>query len=354
MSTFDLQPLPHGGDDSLLSQSLLPSGNFGFQQSATVTVSSIVQSSTASAATGGNTPGPNSGVSGSSANTTASPNITPSPDNGNGSDSSDPNRTTIVVLSTVLSVVGVILVVGATLFCLRCRRRRSKLFRRGITPIDDDEIETWKSSRREKELGDDAGLTKYSDSNGHVKHESVSSTRKSTSVIVYSNTRRSEERSPRSPRAQFQYGKRSLDGRKISLDKELPQTPIQARAPNAREGLTDDAVPGDDPFIQYPKRQTSRLSKTPPNHPQHPRHAHTRTRSSFSLRSLGDHIRGYDSEVELTPRTSQDCHDYQARRSNDHHSRVFSSSSIPPRLSLSNDWPGSPQLRQAMIGRAIG
>lgn len=354
MSTFDLQPLSQGGDDSLSSQDLLPSGNFGVQQSATVTVTSIVQSSTAPGATSGNTPGPNSGVSGNSANATASPNTTSSPDNRNGSNSPDGNRTTVIVLSTVLSVVGVILIVGAALLCLRCRRRRSKLFRRGITPIDDDEIETWKSSRREKELGDDAGLSGYGDHNGHVKHESVSSTRKSTSVIVYSNARRSEERSPRSPRTQFHYGKRSLDGRKISFDKELPQTPIQARAPNAREGLTDDAVPGDDPFIQYPKRQTSRLSKTPPTHPQHPRHAHTRTRSSFSLRSLGDHIRGYDSEVELTPRTSHDCHEYQGRRSNDRHSRVFSSSSVPPRLSLSNDWPGSPQLRQDMIGRAIG
>lgn len=356
MSTFDFQPLSQGGEDSSSSQDLLPSGNFGVQQSATVTVTSIaIQSSSSPAATGGNTPGPNSaGVSGNSANATASPSITSSPDNRNGSGSSDGNRTTVIVLSTVLSVVGVILVIGAALVCLRCRRRRSKLFRRGITPIDDDEIETWKSKRNEKELGDDAGPPGYGDNNGHVKHESVSSTRKSTSVIVYSNARRSEERSPRSPRTQFHYGKRSLDGRKVSLDKELPQTPIQARAPNAREGLTDDAVPGDDPFIQGPKRQASRLSKMPPNHPQQPRHAHTRTRSSFSLRSLGDHIRGYDSDVELTPRTSHDYHEYQGRRSNDRHSRVFSSSSIPPRLSLSNDWPGSPQLRQDMIGRAIG
>ncbi|POS72689.1 hypothetical protein DHEL01_v208913 [Diaporthe helianthi] len=348
MSTFDLQPLSQGGDDSLSGQGLLPSGNFGgVQQGATITVTSTVQSSTTPVAAGGKTPGANSGD-------TASPDPTPAPNNLNNSDSSDGNRTTIIVLSTILSVVGVILIVGAALFCLRCRRRRSKLFRRGITPIDDDEIETWKSSRREKELGDDARQTMHGDNNGHVKHESVSSTRKSTSVIVYSNVRKSEERSPRSPRTQFQYGKRSLDGRKISFDKELPQTPIQARAPNAREGLTDDAVPGDDPFIQHPRRQTSRLAKTPPNHPQHPRHVHTRTRSSFSLRSLGDHTRGYDSEVELTPRTSHDCHEYQSRRSNDHHSRVISSSSIPPRLSPSNDWPGSPQLRQDMIGRAIG
>ncbi|KAI3396688.1 hypothetical protein diail_11796 [Diaporthe ilicicola] len=364
MSSFDFQPWSQG-DDSSSSQDLLPSGSFGGQQSATVTVTSTkIQSSITPAVTGGSTPGSNSaGVSGNPANATASPNITPSPDSSRGSDSSDGNRTTVIVLSTVLSVVGVVLVVGAALVCLRCRRRRSKIFRRGITPIDDDEIETWKSKRHEKELGDDAGLTAYADNNGHVKHESVSSTRKSTSVIVYSNARRSEERSPRSPRTQLHYGKRSLDGRKISLDKDLPQTPIQARAPNAREGLTDDAIPGDDPFIHYPKRQASRLSKMPPN-PQQPRHAHTRTRSSFSLRSLGDHFRAYDSDVELTPRTSHDCHDYRARPSHERplherpsherHSRVFSSSSIPPRLSLSDDWPGSTELRQDMIGRAIG
>ncbi|KAL1860452.1 hypothetical protein Daus18300_009226 [Diaporthe australafricana] len=355
MSNFDFQPWSQGGDDSSSTQDLLPSENFGGQQSATVTVTSTtIQSSIAPSATGGNTSGTSSaGVSGNPANATASPNITPTPDNSGGSDSSDGNRTTVIVLSTVLSVVGVVLVVGAALVCLRCRRRRSKLFRRGITPIDDDEIETWKTKRHEKELGDDAGLTAYADNSGHVKHESVSSTRKSTSVIVYSNNRRSEERSPRSPRTQFNYGKRSLDGRKISLDKELPQTPIQARAPNAREGLTDDAVPGDDPFIHYPRRQASRLSKMPPNL-QQPRHAHTRTRSSFSLRSLGDHFRGYDSEVELTPRTSHDCHNSSGRPSHERHSRVFSSSSIPPRLSLSDDWPGSTQLRQDMIGRAIG
>ncbi|KAK2611155.1 hypothetical protein N8I77_004528 [Diaporthe amygdali] len=355
MSNFDFQPWSQGRDSSSSSQDLLPSGTFGSQLSATVTVTSIeIQSSSTPAATGGNTPGSNSaGISGNSANATASPNITASPDNRSGSDLSGGNRTTVIVLSTVLSVVGVVLVVGAALVCLRCRRRRSKLFRRGITPIDDDEIETWKNKRHEKELGDDAEPTAYADNNGHVKHESVSSTRKSTSVIVYSNTRRSEERSPRSPRTQYHYGKRSLDGRKISLDKELPQTPIQARAPNAREGLTDDAVPGDDPFIHYPKRQASRLSKMPPN-PQQPRHAHTRTRSSFSLRSLGDHFRGYDSDVELTPRTSHDHHDYQGRPSHERHSRVFSSSSIPPRLSLSNDWPGSTPLHEDMIGRAIG
>jgi hypothetical protein len=50
------------------------------------------------------------------------------------------------------------------------------------------------------------------------------------------------------------------------MDKSLPQTPIQARAPNSRPGLTDESVPGDDPFImpQSPKRAAARLAKPPP------------------------------------------------------------------------------------------
>ncbi|KAK7744189.1 hypothetical protein SLS53_003710 [Cytospora paraplurivora] len=195
------------------------------------------------------------------------------------------------------------------------------------------------------------------DSKGHQKHESVGSTRKPASVIVYSNSQWSEERSPRLP---SYYGKRSLDGRKMSFDKEVPSTPILARAPNAREGLTDDAVPGDDPFVQSPKRHTSRLSKVPPSI-QSPRQAHTRSksaRSNFSLHSLGDHLKNYDSDVELTPQASHDQQDGPPRRKP---SRVFSSSSIPPRSSLSDDWPGpsglSPTpvaIRREDIGRAIG
>jgi hypothetical protein len=170
----------------------------------------------------------------------------------------------------------------------------------------------------------------------HQKHESVDSTRKPASVIVYSNSRQSEERSPR---LQNYYGKRSLDGRKMSFDKEVPSTPILAR---------------DDPFVQSPRRHMSRLSKMPPT-VQQPRQAHARTksaRSSFSLRSFGDHFKGYDSDVELTPRTSQDCQDGPS-----HHrpARVFSSSH-------SNEWPGPRGLvpaplalvRKEDIGRAIG
>lgn len=288
-------------------------------------------------------------------------NAASSDDSGDGSDDSQSNsgnKTTVIVLATLMSIVGACLIAGAILAFIRCRRRRTKLFSRGITPIDDEEIETWKGNRVEKSLEDGAELTARLESRGHQKHESVSSTKKPPSLIVYS--RRSEERfHPRSPPMTGLHSKMSFDGGKMSLDKELPFTPIQARAPNAREGLTDEAIPGDQPFIPSPKRQTSRLSKT---HPRSPRQAHTRNKSSRSTISLnhiynmdGYNNQGYESDVDITSRASHDQH-----RFHPHHSRVLSTSSIPPRLSLSDDWPSgglSPRpliVRREDIGRAIG
>lgn len=54
-------------------------------------------------------------------------------------------RTLIITLSTVCSVVSVLLCIGIGFVCWRCRRQG--LFPRGITPINDDEIETWKAER---------------------------------------------------------------------------------------------------------------------------------------------------------------------------------------------------------------
>ncbi|KUI66450.1 hypothetical protein VM1G_01856 [Cytospora mali] len=309
-------------------------------------------------ASGGHSSGPNSGTGGVSGAVIRS--ITSAGDFRRSYKRSDSNRTTVIILSTVLSVFGCFLIAGAVFACVRCRQRRTQLFSRAISPIDDDEIATWKGNRHEKDFENSAGPAVVEGQSGHQKHESVGSTRKPASVIVYSNSRQSEERSPR---LQNYHGKRSLEGRgKVSFDKEVPSTPIQARAPNAREGLTDDTVPGDDPFVQSPKRHTSRLSKMPPA-VQQPQKAHARTksaRSSFSMRSFGDHhVKGYDSDVELTPRTSQD---YQQQDGPSRHrpARVFSSSSVPPQLSQSNDWPGpggltpAPLVRREDIGRAIG
>ncbi|KAK3336009.1 hypothetical protein B0T19DRAFT_436824 [Cercophora scortea] len=258
------------------------------------------------------------------------------------------NRTLVITLSTVLSVVGVLVIGGGLLVCLRYRRRRRlPFFRRGISPIDDDEIATWKISRSEKALeagirgGDtDAEAARESGTAKcplHTKNASTSSAKKPPSVIVYSNIqsqRQSEDRSP----PYTGYGK-------MSFDKVLPQSPIQARAPNARAGLTDEAIPGDDPFLPSPKRHASRLSKLP--------RAHTRSRSSrSSTRSFADH--GYGgSEVGLYTRHSHDGVDNR----NSH--RVYASSSMPPRLSFDDEHlisPLSPRplFRDEEIGRAIG
>lgn len=271
----------------------------------------------------------------------------------NRDESNDTDGSTVIILSTVLSTFGLILIAGGIWACLRCRRRRSGLFKRGITPIGDDEIETWKGHRCEKSL-EEGGSPKSvasptprpSSRQHHQKQESTSSTRKPPSVIVYA--RRSEDQ--RSPTTPGHHGKISWDGGRLSYDKELPFTPIQARAPNAREGLTDECIPGDDPFIQSPKRRASRLYKQP----RAPQQAHTRnrsSRSSLSLNRTGDAVFGYDLEFhgasdEFYPG----------------HSQAYPvSSPPPPRLSLSEDWPRGggglsprPFVRPDEIGRAIG
>ncbi|KAK3394776.1 hypothetical protein B0H63DRAFT_57687 [Podospora didyma] len=310
------------------------------------------------------------------------------------------NRTLVVALSTVLSVVGVVLIAAAVLICCRYRQRRPHLFSRNISPIDDDEIATWKVPRSEKvgfPIGDahveDAtsraeapattaagafvtgALSKETGSpSSHAKHGSTSSAKKPPSVIVYSNAHgqgyrvSSDEGSPRS----FAHNARtSYSANKLSLDKALPQTPIQARAPNARAGLTDEAIPGDEPFLPSPKRQPSRLSKMPPNFSSSHRrfHHHTRTRSSrSSMRSFAGYGSAAGSDMELSPRHSHEprhSHDaFHTHHGNHSHSRVYSSSSIPPRLSLGDEGvfgggPSSPPARPWFrddnnIGRAIG
>ncbi|KAJ4417083.1 hypothetical protein N0V82_006365 [Gnomoniopsis sp. IMI 355080] len=273
----------------------------------------------------------------------------------NSGQSGSGDRTTVIILATVMSVVGCLLIGVSIWMFMRCRRRRSKLFSRGITPIGDDEIETWKGQRREKVHDTDERShsppqeRRTEEDKGHQKSESTTSIKKPPSVIVYA--RKSEEWSPRSPTMpDYPFSKMSLDGGgKRSFEKELAMSPIQARAPNAREGLTDEAVPGDEPFVSSPKRRGSRLSKGP----RHPHQTHSRNksnRSSSSLHRLGDRVFGYESDDH------RPSHEFYPS-----HSRV-SSSQEPPRLSLSEDWPTgsgglSPRpllVRAEDIGRAIG
>ncbi|KAH8881282.1 hypothetical protein GQ53DRAFT_788219 [Thozetella sp. PMI_491] len=277
---------------------------------------------------------------------------------GNGTSGVSDNQTLVITLSAVLSAVGALLIIGGVVLCWRYRQKRLPFFHRGISPIDDEEIATWKTPRREKAPVDDLDKADRFGAvgrRGHAKQASTSS-RKPPSVIVYNNAygqgRPSVEGSP--PGGYGYYGK-------ISLERDLPATPIQARAPNAVAGLTDESVPGADPFVSTPRRHPSRLSKAPPSVTS-PRAAHTRTRSSrSSMRSFGDYgsyggYGGYSgsSDVEFSPRGSQDH-----IRPHHGHSRVYSTSELPPRLSLGDDGlvgglSPRPLFPDEEIGRAIG
>lgn len=338
----------------------------------------------------------------------ASPTDTSSPggtgSSGGSSNGIGSNRVLVIALSTVLSVVGLILILGLIFIC---RRKRKGLFARGASPIDDDEIATWKAPRSEKGplpgsgsgaeatlatagIAGAAGATvamvgaaggRRSDSDGsgsrgvssdsrsnggspsHAKNISTSSIKKPPSVIVYSNVNgiggyrpSSDNSSPRSYGSYDAGPAVGLSG-KSSFDKVLPQTPIQAKAPNSRAGLTDESIPGDEPFIANPPRQPSRLSKLPPGFSSAQRRAHVRTRSS---RSSFQEYAFSKSEQELPGRHS---HDYIPRSHNNSNWKVNSSTSVPPRLSFSDEsfLGGSLSPRPLLaghegyeIGRAIG
>ncbi|CAK7273941.1 hypothetical protein SEPCBS57363_005908 [Sporothrix epigloea] len=67
-----------------------------------------------------------------------------------GNKSSPTDQTTVVILSSVLSVAGVVALTGLVFICCRLRQRQMGLFfPRGSSPIDDDEIEAWKGNREQ-------------------------------------------------------------------------------------------------------------------------------------------------------------------------------------------------------------
>ncbi|KAK3952412.1 hypothetical protein QBC32DRAFT_143305 [Pseudoneurospora amorphoporcata] len=305
----------------------------------------------------------------------------------------------IIILSSAISVVALLsaAIVICLCLCWRKKQRRIRLFSRTVTPVDDEEIATWKTPKSEEAgftTGDNTDVDRKSRpttgdrlNTSHGKQPSTSSVKKPASVIVYNNpqdqaageTRKSlDEGSPRfaahSTHSGY-YGKTSID------HTPLPPTPILARAPNSRAGLTDETVPGDVPFIPAPKRQPSRLYKLPPGvhavGPSSPRSRHGRKRSSkSSTSSIGGYSTfhsnnynraayyrggGYTSDTggggggRVFP--GRYSHDHARTHSmNHHHSHLHSGVTVPPRLSLGDDARLSRRqfLREEEIGRAIG
>lgn len=258
------------------------------------------------------------------------------------------SKSLTIILSTVIPVVFVIgLIVGLWQYC---RKRNNRLFNRGITPIADEEIESWKNDRNDEEKEPIPETPDrpngYHKSHRHHQHNSsVSSCQKPPSVIVYQNNYQSRVSGEQSPRSAGH----------INHSIDLPQTPVLARAPNARPGLTDDTVQGDDAFIPIPqlKRQPSRLSKNQTS--QHQRH-----KSAYgAIGATGSRDRWY----------GQPSQDYHTRQSADNiprrgsaprsHERIYSATANPPRMSLDEAVPPGglsprPLLHKSEIGRAIG
>ncbi|KAH7026574.1 uncharacterized protein B0I36DRAFT_160183 [Microdochium trichocladiopsis] len=240
----------------------------------------------------------------------------------------------IIILSTVIPGT-VVIVAGLTAFlCIR-RRRRGTLFNRGITPIGDDEIATWKIGPHSEKEALRPSMPPH-----HTPTPSTTSF-KSPSVIQYTTSARpSFDLTSPVP----------LLNKKISIDlPQFPGTAVLARAPNARSGLTDETVPGDEPFVDTLKRQPSKLSKR-----------QTSSRASLDQRGRGSRTNSlknspdHGKSLDL-PRQSSDG-------SRKGHSRIYSTSSVPPVLSSSecahfsalSPPPPPSRGRKEDIGRAIG
>ncbi|KAK7988561.1 histone deacetylase clr3 [Apiospora arundinis] len=238
------------------------------------------------------------------------------------------DRTLVITLSTVLSVVGLVVIAIGLYLCLRNRRRRlPPLFNRGITPIQDDEIATWKISRNTSEKSAGRYTARNSITRTSTAHTHKKAPSQTPSLIQYQQPigKQSFDSIAQSPRSFIQ--RQSTD---------LPQSPpsaILAKAPNARTGLTDQTIPGDDPFLPGPKRQPSRLHKLPNSPPPTSGNFRTRSSRSNSMRSFGDAWYGDNMGPPRSPRVSSEAHSAITRTTS---SRIYSTSTVPPRLSLSD------------------
>lgn len=266
---------------------------------------------------------------------------------------------TIILATTIPSVI--LIAVAVAFCCYRARRRRARLFNRGITPIDDEEIASWKVDRRASEKRSISNLPRDNYTRrpetyrAHRPSNSGGSIQKPPSVIIYQshsqyNARLSEDNSmmPSTPR---------------NHSMEQPQTPVLARAPNSRPGLTDDAVQGDDAFVSLPKRQPSRLAKTAPTTPlmlapSVSAAKHGRSKSTRATMSPRDPWYGQSIEYELPRRSADTCHPiltafHQASDS------THTTRSTPARESFGDEiflggLSPRPLVHKSEIGRAIG
>jgi hypothetical protein len=261
-----------------------------------------------------------------------------------------PTNILTVVLATTIPIIAI--GIFALALCCSAKKRKTSFLRRGVTPIGDDEIATWKMNR----AGEKDAMIEFNKSR-HTGNNSVSSIQKPPSVIVYQHqyqpwNRLSEDQSPLSPKSVYQP--------RSSI--EAPPAAVLARAPNSRPGLTDETVQGDDAFIPPLKRQSSRLAKMVPESPRHTRAPSTWSKKSNSREPYW-HSR--NSDQIIPPRRSADTFTRNKYISLSqpglvNHKRAHSTSSPPtPRLSsdgdvLFNGLSPRPAVQRSEIGRALG
>ncbi|TGJ78119.1 hypothetical protein E0Z10_g10645 [Xylaria hypoxylon] len=251
-------------------------------------------------------------------------------------DNGTSNHTLVIVLSTVFGIIGIALIASLALWYIRNRRRHS-LFNRGLTPIGDDEIATWKVRRAEEKETE-----AYRARPSHASKDSTGSAR-----IQY-------QRGTSRPSTEAGVSPRSFIKNSFSIDlPRAPEAAAFARAPNARTGLTDEMVPGDEPFVPQLKRKPSRLQKLPPDTPKNLSRANSRTRIARSY----SHPENWQSSVESLPRELRDAN---PRGGGGGHSRIYSSSFVPPQISSAADkemfggLSPPPSQRRDVIGQALG
>ncbi|POR35448.1 Uncharacterized protein TPAR_04353, partial [Tolypocladium paradoxum] len=258
-------------------------------------------------------------------------------------------RTLTIILAT--TIPSIVLIIFASVLYYRVRRQKSRLFNRGITPIDDEEIESWKFGGTDEKAHIPQSHSQAKHRSSHPIHRptnSVASIQKPASIIVYQNPCQynscTSEDVPSSP----PHGKQSVD---------IPQ-PVLARAPNARPGLTDETVQGEDAFISQVKRQPSRLAKHNPSSPRHNRSKSTRATMTGTTGGR-DLWYGQQSEYQTPPRRSADTFLPTSPTHRSGSNGVYSSRSTPLRTSFEEDLllgglSPRPVIHHSEIGRAIG
>ncbi|UNI15040.1 hypothetical protein JDV02_001612 [Purpureocillium takamizusanense] len=285
-------------------------------------------------------------------------------DNGRGPQVS--RRTLTIILATTIPSV-VLIVAIATVLCCKARARRARLFDRGITPIGDEEIESWKRNRmarasaaqQEKvhapvtppQRHDSKYKGQAGSHNNHRATASAGSVQKPAAVIIY-QTPRSSEDVPASSSPPC--GKRSFD---------VAPAAVLARAPNSRPGLTDETVQGEDAFVVTQiKRHPSRLAKAPPalSGPLSPRHGRSKSTRATMTGTTGAQDLWYAQQPELPqpPRRSADM-PFPPSPSYRSQAVTYSSRSTPQRSSFDDEHhlgglSPRPLIHQSEIGRAIG